>query len=216
LPNPAFQRPNASVAELQYRWADGKGGHVTSSAPEDLRSPVSGATLDRRAVRLLAVAWILVVVGAVVLVFGYGSMPSAVILYRPPWAAAPTIGAKSFLTVGRVVLMGVGQLGAATVMVLASRGSAPWERFWRWLGLVAGVKTILECVALLMPHGSPAEQALTLSTFGAVGIFAVRSVWWWRRGDLRAHPSLTGGPLICLLASLALWAVFAIAPRLLA
>lgn len=189
---------------------------MTLSEPKRLRGAVSGATLDRDAVRLLAVAWGLVVIGAVVLVLGYESIPGAVVLYRPPWADAPTIGAKSFLTVGRIALMGVGQLGAATVMVLSSRGSAPWERFWRWLGLVAGVKTLLECVALLMPHGSPAEQALTLSTFAAVGLFALRSVWWWRRGDLRAHPALTGGPLIWLLASLALWAVFAIAPRLLA
>lgn len=189
---------------------------MTLSAPERLLSPVSGPTLDRHAVRFLSVAWVLVVVGAVVLAIGYGSMPGAVVIYRPPWADAPTMGAKSFLTVGRIVLMGVGQLGAATVMVLASRGSAPWEWFWRWLGLVAGVKTLLECVALLMPHGSPAEQAVTLSTFAAVGVFVVRSAWWWRRGDLRAHPSLSAGPLICLLASLALWAVFALAPRLFA
>ena len=180
------------------------------------RSAVSGAALDRHAVRLLAVAWVLVVIGAVVLVLGYGGMPGAVVLYRPPWADAPTIGAKSFLTVGRIVLMGVGQLGAATAMVFASRASAPWERFWRWLGLVAGVKTLLECVAFLTPRGSPAEQALTLSTFAAVGFFVLRSVWWWRRGDLRAHPRLTGGPLIWLLASLAFWAVFAIAPQWLA
>lgn len=186
------------------------------TAPERVRSPVSRATLDCHSVRLLAIAWFLVVVGAVVLVLGYGAMPGAVVVYRSPWADAPTIGAKSFLTVGRIVLMGVGQLGAATVMVLASRGSAPWARFWRWLGLLAGAKTLLECVALLMSHGSPAEKALTLCTFAAVAVFAVSSVWWWRRGDLRAPPSLTGGPLNWLLASLALWAAFAIAPRLLA
>jgi hypothetical protein len=189
---------------------------LTSLAPDRVRSAVSSATLDRDAVRLLGIAWVFVLIGAVVLVLGYGRMPGAVVLYRPPWADAPTIGAKSFLTVGRIVLMGVGQLGAATVMVIASRGSAPWERFWRWLGLVAGVKTLLECVAILMPLGSPAERALTLSAFAAVGVFALRAASWWRRGDLRAHPALTGGPLIWLLAALALWAVFAIAPRLLA
>jgi hypothetical protein len=189
---------------------------VTSSAPERLGSPGSGATFDRPAVRLLAVAWVLVAFGAVVLVLGYGGMPGAVVLYRSPWADAPTIGAKSFLTVGRIVFMGAGQLGAATVMALASRGSAPWERFWRWLGIVAGVKTLLECVALVVPHQSPAQHALTLSTFAAVGVFVVRSVGWWRRGDLRAHPPLRGGSLICLFASLALWAVFAVAPKLLA
>ena len=107
---------------------------IRFSASKRLRKAMSGATLDRDSVRLLAVAWGLVLIGAVVLVLGYGSSPGAVVLDRPPWADAP-IGAKSFLTVGRIFLMGVGQLGAATVMVLASRGSAPWERFWRWLAL---------------------------------------------------------------------------------
>src|SRR6187402_3543934 len=125
-----------------------KSPQMTLSAPKRSRSPGPGATLDRDAVRLLAVAWVLVVVGGVVLVLGYGSIPGAVVLYRSPWAGAPTIGAKSLLSVGRIVMMGIGQLGAATVMVLASRGSANWERFWRWLGLVAGMKTLLECVAL--------------------------------------------------------------------
>jgi hypothetical protein len=186
------------------------------STPERLRGQVPGATLERDAVRLLAVAWVLVLMGAVVLVLGYGSMPGTVVLYRPPWADAATIGAKSFLIVGRIVSMGIGQLGAATAMVLASRGSTPWQRFWGWLGFVAGVKTLIECVALLVPHGSRAEQVLTLAIFAVVGGFALKSVWWWRRGDLRAHPRLSGGPLIWLLASLVLWAVFSLAPRWLA
>lgn len=173
---------------------------------------MTGATLDR-AVRLLAVSWVLVMIGAVVLLVGYRSIPAVVVLYRPPWADAPTIGPKSLLTVGRIALMGVGQLGAATAMVLASRGSASWGRFWSWLGLVAGGKTLLECVGLLMPHESLAEQTLPLATLALVGLFALRAAWWWRCGDLRAHPPLTDGPRTWLLASLALWAVFALAPR---
>jgi len=172
--------------------------------------------VQRDAVRLVAVAWVLAVIGAVVLLVGYHRIPEAVVLYRPPWGDAPVIGAKSFLTVGRIPLMGIGQLGAATAMVVASRGSAPWERFWRWLGLVAGVKTLLECVAFLVPRGSPAERALTLSTFAAVGLFALAAMWWWRRREFRAHPLLSAGPRIWLLISLALWAAFALVPRLLA
>lgn len=73
--------------------------------------------LERASIRLLAVAWGLVALGALVLVLGYGGVPERVVLYRPPWADAPTTGAKSFLTVGRIALMGVGQLGAATEVV---------------------------------------------------------------------------------------------------
>ena len=162
----------------------------------------------------VAVAWVLVLMGAVVLALRYENIPGTVVVYRLPWADAPSIGPKSFFTVGRVVLMGVGQLGAATVMVAASRGSVPWGRFWRWLGLVAGAKTLLECVGLLTPHWSPAGQALTVSTFVLVGAFASSSLWWWRRGELRSHPPLTAGLLVGLLACLGLWAAFAIAPRL--
>lgn len=143
----------------------------------------------------------------------YRSIPEVVVLYRPPGADTPTVGPKSLLTVGRIVLMGVGQLGAATVMVFASRGDASWERFWRWLGLVASAKTLLECASLLVPHGSAIEMALTWSTLAVVGLFLLRAVGWWRRGGLRAHPPLTAGPRMWLFASLALWAVFALAPR---
>lgn len=73
---------------------------------------MAGATLDRQARRLLAVAWVLVLSGAVVLVLGYRSMPVTVVVYRFPWADAPTMGARSLLTTGRLVLMGVGQLGS--------------------------------------------------------------------------------------------------------
>ena len=162
----------------------------------------------------IAVAWVLVLMGAVVLALGYENIPATVVIYRLPWGDAPLTGPKSFITVGRVVLMGVGQLGAATVMVVTSRVSVPWGRFWRWLGLVAGAKTLLECLGLLMPHRSPAGQALTVSTFVLVGAFTLSSLWWWRRGELRAHPPVTGGLLVGMLAGLALWAVCAIAPRL--
>lgn len=112
--------------------------------------------------------------------------------------------------------MGVSQLCAATAMAFASHGSAPWRRFWRSLGLVAGVKTLLECVALSMPYGSSAERAVALATFAVVGLFVWSAVSWWRRGDLRGHPPLTATSRVVLLVSLALWAVFALAPRVLA
>lgn len=177
---------------------------------------MTGWVLEREAVRVLAVAWMLVLIGGLVLFVGYRSIPEFVVLYRLPWADAPLVGPKSVLSVGRIVLMGVGQLGAATAMVLASRGSAPWGRFWRWLGFVAGVKTLLECVGFLMPQGSLAEQALTLATLAAVGLFMLRAALWWRRGELPDRPPLEGRARPLLFGFLALWAVSAIAPRLLA
>ena len=169
--------------------------------------------LQRESVWLLAVAWGLVVLGALVLVLGYASLPESVVIYRPPWADAPTTGPKSFLTVARLALMGVGQLGAATAMVFATRGSAQWERFWRWLGLAAGVKTALECVALVVPAELGLDRAFTLATFAVVATFLVMAARWWRRAELRERPRLAGVPRLWLVASLGLWAVFAIAPR---
>lgn len=175
---------------------------------------VSSIGLQPESVRLLAVAWGLIVLGALMLAFGYASLPESVVLYRPPWADAPTTGSKSFLTVGRIALMGVGQLGAATAMVFATRGSERWERFWRWLGVVAGVKTALECASLVAP--TEVERVFTLATIIAVAAFVVMAALWWRRGELRAHPRLAGAPRLGLIASLCLWATFAIAPRFLA
>lgn len=126
------------------------------------------------------------------------------------------MGPRSALSVGRIAAMGIGQLGAATAMVFAARGADTWARFWRWLGLVAGVKTLLECVAFLMPQGSTLERALSSSTVAVVGLFVLSAARWWRRGELRSHPTPTRGPRIWLGASLALWGLSAVAPRFLA
>ncbi|RYZ06413.1 MAG: hypothetical protein EOO73_15660 [Myxococcales bacterium] len=174
---------------------------------------MASAGLQRQSVRLLAIAWGLVVIGALVLVAGYPSIPERVVLYRAPWAEAPMTGSKSLLTVGRIALMGVGQLGAVTAMVLGARGSERWERFWRWLGLAAGVKTGLECAQLVTPSESGLNQAFTGATLAVVAAFLVMAARWWRRGDLEAHPAPAGAPRAWLIASLGLWAVFAIAPR---
>jgi hypothetical protein len=173
---------------------------------------VLNAYLHRRFRHLLALAWALVAIGAVVLIAGYSTMPDSIVLYRPPCADNPTLGPKSVVTVGRIAWMGVGQLGAATAMCVASRGSAGWERFWCWLGLTAGAKTLLESVSFVLREESATQRAAIGSTFAVVFAFALTASWWWGRGELRAHPQLTGFPRIWLAASLALWAVCAIAP----
>ena len=171
---------------------------------------------QQQSIRFLCGAWALVVLGALVLVAAYPTLPDSVVLYRAPWAAAPMTGPKSLFTVGRIPLMGAGQLGAATAMVFVARASAPWERFWRWLGLVAGVKTALECGWIATPNERGIHHAFTSATTAVVAAFVVAAVRWWRRGDLRDHPRLAGVPRVWLIVALGIWAAFALAPRLLA
>lgn len=173
---------------------------------------VPNSALQRSSTRLLAIAWGLVALGALALLLGYASLPDAVVLVRPPWADAPATGPKSFLTVSRIAWMGAGQLGAATAMALGTRGSERWERFWRWLGLTAGGKTALECATLVTPKRLGLDPIFTLLTIAVVATFVVMAARWWRRGELREHPRLTGASRYWLLASLCLWAAFAVAP----
>jgi len=177
---------------------------------------VTRAGLQSQSVRLLAIAWGLAVVGALVLVVGYPRIPENVVFYRPPWADAPIAGSKSVLTVGRIALMGVGQLGAATAMVFATRASERWERFWRWLGVAAGAKTALECASFVTPNEPGLNLAFTLAMVAVVAALLAMATRWWRRGDLREHPPLAGAPRAWLLASLVTWAFFAISPRFVA
>jgi hypothetical protein len=160
----------------------------------------------------LSVAWALVLVGALVLLVAYPNLPNQVPLYRSPWGTAE--GAKSWLTVGRIAFMGAGQLAAATALLLVARRAPFWRRFWCWLALVAGVKTLLECLTLTAPPASTVERALTFSTLLLVGLFVLGAARWWTRGPREPHPPLTPTAQLALFVSLALWGVFALAPRL--
>lgn len=174
---------------------------------------VSGLDIHRQAQRFVVGAWALVLLGAAVLILGYGSIPDVVVLFRPPWAAAPTLGPKSLITVGRILSMGAAQVGVATVMVVSSRGTAAWGRFWRWLALVAGTKTLLECVGFVLSPGGILERAVALGTIAIVVCFLAAAASWWSRGELRAHPHLDRSQRAWCIASLALWFVSVLAPR---
>jgi hypothetical protein len=162
--------------------------------------------------RLLAIAWALVGLGALVLFVAYPTLPSEVILYRSPWGTAK--GPKSWLTVGRIALMGAGQLGAATAIVVDARSSTFWRPFWCCLALVAGVKTLLECLSMTATPGTTVEHALFISTLLLIGLFVLSAARWWRRGPRDPHPPLTPAGQLALYASLGIWALFALAPRL--
>jgi hypothetical protein len=166
---------------------------------------------ERTTPLLLAVAWALILLSGLVLIISYPSLPGEVILYRSPWGSAR--GAKSWLTVGRIVFMGMGQLGAATAFVLIARSSAFWRTFWRSLAVVAGIKTLLECLAMTAPPGSVADQAFFVSTLLLVGFFVLGAARWGRRGFREPHPPLRPAGQLAVLASLTLWFVFALAPK---
>jgi len=174
---------------------------------------VPAAKLDRTTVRLLALAWVLTGIGAAALVVGYAEVPDSVPLYRQPWGDAPIVGAKSIVTVGRFVTMGVGQVGASTAMAFAAAGTESWERLWRWAALTAGAKTLFECAALLATPASPIETLLLVLTGAVVTLFLGCVTRWWWKGALRSPPRVPFLHGLGVLASLAVWAGSAIAPR---
>lgn len=170
--------------------------------------------MPRASAHVIAFAWALVVVGGVVLAVSYGSLPEQVVLYRSPWGAHPTMGPRSVFHVARIAAMGGGQLGAATAMAVAARGHPPWGRFWRWLALVAGAKTALECAGFVATHGGLVERAATASTGALVALFLLAAARWWRKGELRDPPPLGRASGVGLAASLVLWAACAAWPTM--
>jgi hypothetical protein len=161
----------------------------------------------------LTIAWALAVLGAAALVWGYDRAPEVVTLYRPPWLEAPITAPRSPLTVGRVAALGAAQLLAATAMVSAANASPAWASFWRWLAVVAGVKTLLECLTILTIPGSATERGLTAATLLSVGVFVAAHTNHLRSAP--PHPPVTGPQRAWLGVALALWAVSAVGPALL-
>jgi hypothetical protein len=161
----------------------------------------------------LTIAWACVLLGAAALAWGYERAPEVVTLYRPPWLDAPITAPRSPLTVGRIAAIGAAQLLAATAMTSATQASPAWSRFWRGLAMVAGAKTLLECLTILTLPGSLAERSLTAAMLLSVGVFvAAHANHLW---SAPPHPPVTGPQRAWLGGALALWAVSAVGPALL-
>jgi hypothetical protein len=164
-----------------------------------------------RLLRLVLFGWALLGAAAMLLALRYGALPDTVPLYRPPWSDAPTVGPRTPLTVGRLVTMGLGQVGAATVMAAATWRAEGWRRLWTWAVVVAGAKTLFECSGLAFPGVDGTALALTVLVVGAFGVAAIAER---RRGALGPAPALGWRLAAGLVLSLALWAVSAVAPLL--
>jgi hypothetical protein len=158
----------------------------------------------------LAVAWSLVVVGAGALFIGYDAVSDPVPLYRSPFGD-PVTAPKSVFTVGRLVGLGVAQVGAATSMVGSSVGS-PWRAFWRWLALVAGIKACSECLSFVASGG--VRSALTGVAVVAVATFLAVVLREWRRVGRPTHPSLGVVAKLGVFLSFVIWVVCALGPAL--
>lgn len=154
---------------------------------------------------LLFVAWTLLVASAVVLATRYGALPESIPLYRVPWNDGPLVGPRTPATVGRIVAMGIGQAGAASVMARCAWRHDGWRRFWAWATLTAGAKTILECLGF----ASSADRAFGALTGVVVVAFLVAAATWWWRGALAGAVTVDPVSRIGLVASLGLWAVAA-------
>lgn len=161
----------------------------------------------------IGLGWALGVAGAVLLWFRFSELPASITLYRAPWLEAPLTGPRTFLNVGRLVFMGLGQLGAGTAMAVATRNAPGWAGFWSSLVVVAGLKTSLECAELVAGREVAWARAFGLLNVACVGGFLVFALVSWRRGVLRGHPRVTGPALVVVVGSLVLWAGFAVAPR---
>src|SRR5262245_17488682 len=103
--------------------------------------PITTASTDaRRDLVVVAFAWGCVVASTIVLGWRYSELPDVLPLYRIPTSDAPVLGPKTPFTVGRIAAMGVGQIGATTVMAWASRACRGWRPFWIGATVAAGVK----------------------------------------------------------------------------
>lgn len=139
-------------------------------------------------------------------------MPELVPVYRQILSGTASTAPKSLITVGRIALMGVGQLGATTVMVWSTRSSAAWTRFWAWATLTAGAKMLFVCIGFARA-GRGVERWTLIASLVTVALFLAASAGWWWRGELSNAPSLGTQAKLWLALSFALWAALALAPR---
>ena len=159
---------------------------------------------------LLFLGWGMIAAASVLLLQRYVELPDFVPLYRPPWADAPILGPKTPLTVARFATMGLGQVGAATVMAISSWRAAAWRTFWTWAAAIAGAKTLLECIGL----SSDFAQGALILTWLVVAAFTIAAIVWWRRGELARAPSIGARGIVGVAFFLLLWLASAALPLL--
>jgi len=163
-------------------------------------------------------AWLCVGLGALLLATRYAEMPENIPVYRSPVGTAE-VSRKSAAVVYRIAIMGIGQLGAATAMLLHSfRADNPgWSSFWSYASLAAGVKTLVECVHYAA-LGSGLLEMPDLAWIGValfpVFVFLALAAQLWRRGRFEHATHLSRTTRITVAISILLWFGFAILPTL--
>jgi uncharacterized membrane protein len=168
--------------------------------------------------RQLAASWMAVFVGALLLTARYPELPDAIPAYRTLRGAPTHALPKSLFSVFRIVALGVGQLGATTVMTReATRAQQPnWATFWLAASMAAGAKTLIECVqyALLgVVEQARLELPFMLAALLPVAAFFVVALRLWRAGSLEARQAISLSRLLVLAAFLLLWLICAVLPR---
>jgi hypothetical protein len=174
--------------------------------------------LTRGEGRWLAAGWLALLIGALLLAARYPHLPDAIPAYRTLLGTPLNALPRSPFSVLRIPAMGLGQLGATTVMAReASRArQRGWVTFWVAASMAAGAKTLVECgqYALLgTVAGSRIEAAFLIATLLPVAAFFVVAVRLWRAGSLRGAQPIAASMLPVLAASIVLWLLFAVLPR---
>ena len=168
--------------------------------------------------RRLAASWLALFVGALLLVARYPVLPDAIPAYRTLLGAPLELLPKSPFSVFRIVAMGVGQLGATTVMTreAARAQQRHWVTFWIAASLAAGAKTFIESVqyALLGAVGQARlELTFMIAALLPVAAFFVVAGGLWRTRRLEPRQTLSLASMLALAVFIGLWLVSAVLPR---
>jgi hypothetical protein len=173
---------------------------------------------DTGTFRRLSACWILLVVSALLLITRYPELPHVIPAYRTLSGAPTHLLPKSPFSVFRIVAMGIGQLGATSVMAsgAAREGQASWATFWVSASLAASAKTLIESVqyALLgAARGAWFEAAFLLAALVPVVAFLGVATRLWRANRLESRQALAGPQMLLVATFIVLWLVCAVTPR---
>lgn len=168
--------------------------------------------------RQLALAWLALSLGALLLAARYPHLPDVIPAYRTLSGSPSHLLAKNAFSVFRIVAMGIGQLGAATVMArqAAHTQQGGWSTFWGAAAMAAGAKTLIESVqyARIVAAGGPLYDAgFMLAALLPVALFLALALRLWRAGSLEPQQPMSSRSKLSVAAFLLLWLVCAALPR---
>ena len=178
---------------------------------------VADATGAASTSRRLAASWLALLAATLLLIARYPQLPEAIPAYRTLWGAPLHPLPKSAFSVLRIIAMGVGQLGATTVMASeATRAQQPrWVAFWVAASLAAAAKTLIESVqyALLGVFDEPRlATTFFLAALLPVAAFLVIAVRLWRARILEPRVGISLPSSFKVAGFISLWLGCALLP----